>query len=93
MLNVERDGRTYTPHGLQRGKRSGACSTSHDKYGGRPDHAGGLRGFALQTGGAHVSMTENERRNADVLTREDVIVRGFSVVALVSLFLMILLML
>jgi hypothetical protein len=37
-------------------------------------------------------MTENERRNADVLTREDVIVRAFSVVALVSLFLLILLM-
>ncbi len=36
-------------------------------------------------------MSENDRRNADVLTREDVIVRGFSVVALVSLFLLILL--
>jgi hypothetical protein len=93
MLNVERDGRTYTPHGLHRGKRSGACSTSHDNNGGRPDDAGGLRAFVLQIGGAHVNMTENERRNADVLTREDVIVRGFSVVALVSLFLMILLML
>jgi len=37
-------------------------------------------------------MTENERRNADVLTREDVLLRGFSVVGLVSLFLLILLM-
>ncbi len=37
-------------------------------------------------------MTENERRNGDVLTREDALVRGFSVVGLVSLFLLILLM-
>lgn len=47
---------------------------------------------ACRHGGARYTMTENERRNADVLTREDVIVRGFSVIALVSLFLMILLM-
>jgi hypothetical protein len=37
-------------------------------------------------------MTENERRNSDVLTREDMLVRGFSVVGLVSLFLLVLLM-
>ncbi len=37
-------------------------------------------------------MTENERRNGDVLTREDVLVRSFSVVGMVSLFLLILLM-
>jgi hypothetical protein len=36
-------------------------------------------------------MTENERRNADVLTREDVMVRGLSIVGLVALFLLILL--
>jgi len=41
--------------------------------------------------GAHHTMTENERRNGDVLTREDVLVRGFSVVGLVTLFLLILL--
>jgi hypothetical protein len=37
-------------------------------------------------------MTENDRRESDVLTREDMLVRGFSVVALVSMFLLILLM-
>jgi hypothetical protein len=37
-------------------------------------------------------MTENERRNGDVLTREDVLIRGLSVVGMVSLFLLILLM-
>ena len=37
-------------------------------------------------------MSENDRRNADVLTREDVLIRGFSVVGLVSLFLLVLLM-
>ncbi len=36
-------------------------------------------------------MTENERRNADVLTREDVMVRGLSIVGLVAIFLLILL--
>jgi len=41
--------------------------------------------------GAHQIMTENERRNGDVLTREDVLVRGFLVVGLVALFLLILL--
>lgn len=33
-------------------------------------------------------MTENERRNGDVLTREDVMVRGLSIVGLVALFLL-----
>ena len=37
-------------------------------------------------------MTENERRNGDVLTREDVLIRGLSVVGMVSLSLLILLM-
>ncbi len=37
-------------------------------------------------------MTENDRRESDVLTREDMLVRGFSVVALVSTFLLVLLM-
>ncbi|HYJ12933.1 MAG TPA: hypothetical protein VEW66_05045 [Thermomicrobiales bacterium] len=37
-------------------------------------------------------MTENDRRESDVLTREDMLVRGFSVVALVSMFLLVLLM-
>lgn len=36
-------------------------------------------------------MTENEQRARDILTREDVLVRGFSVVGMVSLFLMVLL--
>lgn len=36
-------------------------------------------------------MTENEQRARDVLTREDVMVRGFSVVGLISMFLLILL--
>jgi hypothetical protein len=43
-------------------------------------------------GGAHHTMTENERRNGDVLTREDVLVRGFSAVGIVTLFLLVLLM-
>jgi hypothetical protein len=51
-----------------------------------------VRTLSLYSGGAHHIMTENERRNGDVLTREDVLVRGFSVVGLVSLFLLILLM-
>lgn len=38
------------------------------------------------------AMTENDRRESDVLTREDMLVRGFSVVALVSTFLLVLLM-
>jgi hypothetical protein len=33
-------------------------------------------------------MTENERRNGDVLTREDVMVRGLSIVGLLVLFLL-----
>ena len=37
-------------------------------------------------------MTENERRNADVLTREDMLLRGLSVLGLVSMFLLVLLM-
>ena len=37
-------------------------------------------------------MTENDRRESDVLTREDMLVRGFSVIALVSMFLLVLLM-
>ncbi len=47
---------------------------------------------SLKSGGAHNIMTENERRNGDVLTREDVLIRGLSVVGMVSLFLLILLM-
>ncbi len=91
MLNMERDARTYTPHGLQRGSGPGR-NARYTTNGGRLDDAGALRLIDLHIGGALFTMTENERRNADVLTREDVIVRGFSVVALVSLFLMILLM-
>ena len=56
-------------------------------------HTGdGVTMVSCNTGGARYTMTENERRNADILTREDVIVRACSVVALVSLFLLILLM-
>lgn len=37
-------------------------------------------------------MTENERRNSDILTREDMLLRGFSVIGLVSMFLLVLLL-
>ena len=43
-------------------------------------------------GGAQFNMTENERRNSDILTREDMFLRGFSVVGLVSMFLLVLLL-
>lgn len=36
-------------------------------------------------------MTENERRAQDVLTREDLIVRGFAVAGLIAMFLLMLL--
>lgn len=36
-------------------------------------------------------MTENERRAQDVLTREDLILRGFAVTGLIALFLLMLL--
>lgn len=36
-------------------------------------------------------MTENEQRARDILTREDVLVRGVSVVGLIAMFLLILL--
>jgi hypothetical protein len=66
----------------------------HTTEGGRATAriANGGATLSCNAGGARYTMTENERRNADVLTREDVIVRVFSVVALVSLFLLILLM-
>lgn len=41
--------------------------------------------------GAHTTMTENERRARDILTREDVLVRSMAVVALIASFLLILL--
>ncbi len=41
--------------------------------------------------GAHTSMTENERRTRDILTREDVLVRIMAVVALIAMFLLLLL--
>lgn len=36
-------------------------------------------------------MTENEQRARDILTREDVLVRGVAVVGLIAMFLLILL--
>lgn len=36
-------------------------------------------------------MTENERRARDVLTREDLIVRGFAATGLIAMFLLMLL--
>ncbi|HEV2127752.1 MAG TPA: hypothetical protein VGR22_03945 [Thermomicrobiales bacterium] len=36
-------------------------------------------------------MTENERRAQDVLTREDLILRGFTVTGLIAMFLLVLL--
>jgi hypothetical protein len=42
------------------------------------------------TGGSK-SMTENERRAQDVLTREDLVVRGFAVTGLIAMFLLMLL--
>lgn len=39
----------------------------------------------------HLIMTENERRAQDVLTREDLMVRGLATVALLATFLLILL--
>lgn len=36
-------------------------------------------------------MTENERRAQDVLTREDLVVRGFAVTGLIAMFLLMLL--
>ncbi len=41
--------------------------------------------------GVHTTMTENERRSRDILTREDVLVRSMAVVALIAMFLMLLL--
>jgi len=36
-------------------------------------------------------MTENEQRARDILTREDVLIRGMSVVGLIAMFLLVLL--
>lgn len=36
-------------------------------------------------------MTENERRAQDVLTREDVVIRGFAAAGLIAMFLLMLL--
>jgi len=41
--------------------------------------------------GKYIPMTENERRAQDVLTREDLILRGFAVTGLISMFLLMLL--
>jgi hypothetical protein len=41
--------------------------------------------------GAHTTMTENEQRARDILTREDVLVRGMAVVGLIAMFLLLLL--
>ena len=43
------------------------------------------------TRGEYNLMTENERRAQDVLTREDLILRGFAVTGLISMFLLMLL--
>lgn len=53
---------------------------------GRITRTGGSCGW-----GAHTTMTENERRARDILTRDDVLVRIMAVVALISMFLLLLL--
>lgn len=45
----------------------------------------------VRQGGKYNLMTENERRAQDVLTREDLILRGFAVTGLISMFLLMLL--
>jgi len=71
---------SYAPPALVGVNQAVGCSCPHAQPGTQ----------SVGWGADHV-MTENERRNADVLTREDVMVRGLSIVGLVALFLLILL--
>jgi len=50
-----------------------------------------LKQASVILGGDHFIMTENEQRARDILTREDILVRGVSVVGLIAMFLLILL--
>gem|GEM_PF-2044581 len=43
--------------------------------------------------GIPIPMTENERRAQDVLTREDLVIRGFAAAGLIAMFLLMLLVL
>ena len=79
--------------GLARGSRFPALSTKRTALGYETASASRMGAARVETvvWGAHTGMTENERRSRDILTREDVLVRGMAVIALIATFLLLLL--